>query len=98
MIWAQSDNQVPTGPSASGPIWGLMCLLIFVVLAFTLVALIVGILIRRSQARNAAQSPEARKIAQIARDFPDEVRAWGGADALRSPQNVRALIAKLERG
>jgi hypothetical protein len=66
-----------------------------VLIFFATFALAVVILIFVSRS-SAANSPVSRKIAQIARDFPDEVRAWGGKQAFRNPSTVRAIIEKLE--
>ena len=73
----------------------LICFLFFTVLVVAAIGLSMSLIGRaRSNRRRAVH----RKIEQIARDFPDEVRAWGGSDALKNPQTVRAIIANLERG
>lgn len=73
-----------------GPI---ICVLFFAVTLLAAIGLSVSLIGRaRSNRRHLAH----RKIAQIAQDFPDEVRAWGGAEALRDLHTVRAIIAKLE--
>jgi hypothetical protein len=73
----------------------LLCLVFFVVLVVAAIGLSASLLAR---ARAGRRTVIRRKIDQLARDFPDEVRAWGGPQALQNPQTVRAIIAKLERG
>lgn len=96
MNWCFAQATVPFA-AASVDMTGLFCFLFFLVFMFTAVALIVSLIARRrnnpAQVRRAAMK---RKIAQIERDFPDEVRAWGGAEALEDPAALRAIIAKLE--
>jgi len=71
----------------------LLCFLFFGVLVLAAIGLSVSLIGRaRSNRRRAIR----RKIEQLARDFPDEVRAWGGPEALESPQTVRAIVTKLE--
>jgi hypothetical protein len=72
-----------------------LCFLFFIVLVVAAIGLSVSLFVR---ARAGRRNVIGTKVEQIARDFPDEVRAWGGPVALRNPQTVRAIIAKLERG
>jgi hypothetical protein len=70
------------------------CFLFFIVLVVAAIGLSVSLLAR---ARAARRNVVGRKVEQIAREFPDEVRAWGGPEALRNPHTVRAMIVKMEQ-
>ena len=74
---------------------GFAVLLVF----FALLCAIFLVVVALIRTRAGWLPPEVRdKIRQIARDYPDEVRAWGGATVLQDPRAVQALIAKLESG
>lgn len=71
--------------------YAMMFFLFFLVIGATMVTVALA---RRSQFdRNLILQ---RKINEIAHEFPDQVRAWGGKEVLRDPQQVQAIIARLE--
>jgi hypothetical protein len=69
---------------------------LFLALAFlVLLSIAVGLAAVR-WGRTVPPDPIRAKAWQIARDFPDQVHAWGGPKVLEDPRAVQAIRRRLD--